>query len=87
MATNPVDTERRQETSDISRSLRRVVQRNSLETTMFDKRMRHLDEQQRKTNAKISRDQREWEAQLDRLQREQRHLAGGMGIPGDTSQP
>ena len=86
MAANPVDTERHQETpSEISRSLRRVVQLNSLETTMFDRRMRHLNEQQRKANARLSRDQREWEAQLDRLQGEQRLLAGGIDIPGDTS--
>lgn len=86
MTANSAETERRQEALEVSRSLRRVVQRNSLETTMFDTRIRQLDHQKRTARARLSREQRDLEAQLERLQEDQRFLVEGAGRPGETLQ-
>jgi len=75
MTANSSETSQRPQAGEMSGSLRRVVQRNSRETTRFDSRIRQLDQQKRTTQARLSREQRDLEAQLERLQEEQRHLA------------
>ena len=58
-----------------NKSLRAAVHKNVVEQSTLDNTSRTLEAQRRSTESRLTREEREIKAQLQRLQNEQRHLS------------